>query len=936
MQRWRPSPAVMFRLSLLGLMMFAFWVRLQHLSARTFWQDEGLTLWQIRQPLATVWSGTIVVQGVPTQNTHPPLYFLLLWGARHLIGTSPFAVRYFSVWWSLIGVAAIAALGTRLGGRRAGVLAALFAATSPLYLWYAQEVRMYAMLVALSAISVYWLTRVIERPSARTVAAYGIASAAMAWTHYSALFLLAAQGLVLGLALARRRPRLVVGSGLGMVLVIAPFVPFLVRRFLTGVERDYFFVPLRVMARDLWHGFTVGITLPITASWPLELLALIALAAGAWWVGRRYAQLFPRPHAVLAALAWPALLVVPVLILYAASYVKPLYQGVRHLMIISPTFYALVGVGLSTMSARHRVRSWAGALLTALWLLGIGVSTWNYFFDPTYQKDDTRGLFAYIAERFRPGDIVVLRDAVLSHLLEYEQPDLPWTALPNYGTSADTPEARQQFEATLAQAERIWYVFSPVDTLLDPDLVVDRWMAERAFPLEIRRFRGLTVELGVTYYDPHGALASEPQPVTDALNVAYTNGVTLLGANVPSREVVAGERLFFDLVWGVRRQPEQDFKVSVRLRAPDGTVWATEDQALFPQIHPPSRWQPGQYLRSPHSVRVPLGTPPGTYELSAVLYTPDDLLPLAREDGGREEISLGQVTVRPGLPPPAWRPPVAVTASAADRFRLEGVEPWAERLRVGLRLDVELYVRLLSRESVADRLVVELVSPGERVADAAEVRLVPDFADRTALAPGMLVRVRASLRAPAAGPPGQYRVRVRGVRADGRSLPWRLRWWWRTDRVTLGSVIVEDRPRRFDLPDDGRPINAAWTQGITLARAAWPERIAPGAAFPVRLIWRAGGPTDRSYKVFVHLRDAGGRPVAQGDAYPAGGTAPTNGWLRDEVIVDEYSISVPEDIAAGAYTLVVGFYDEATGERLPLVEGGDEVVLGRVTVEGEP
>ncbi|MDQ7030685.1 MAG: glycosyltransferase family 39 protein [Ardenticatenia bacterium] len=932
MRQRRPAAGAF--LPIIGvLILFAFWVRLQGLSARTFWQDEGLTLWQIRQPLAVVWSGTIVVQGVPTQNTHPPLYFLLLWGARHLMGISPFAVRFFSVWWSLIGVAAIAVFGARLGGRRAGILAALLAATSPLYLWYAQEVRMYAMLVALSALSTYWLARVIERPSARTLGAYGVTTWAMAWTHYSALFLLAAQAGVLGTALVRRRPRLVVGSVLGALVVISPFVPFLVRRLLTGVERGYFFVPLRVMARDLWHGFTVGITLPTTVSWPLELLALLALVLGAWWAGQRYAHHFPRPGIAWAALAWPALLVVPVLLLYVASYIKPMYQGVRHLMIISPTFYALAGAGLAWLAGRHSVGKGASWTLIALWFLGIGVSTWNYFLEPSYQKDDTRGLFAYIAEYFRPGDIVVLRDAVLSHLLEYERPGLPWTALPNYGTSADQPEARQQFEAVLAEAERVWYVFSPVDTLLDPQLVVDRWMAERAFPLDVRRFRGQTTELGVLYYDPHGALAPEPQPMTDRLNVVYTNGVTLLGANVPSREVQAGERFFFDVVWETRHQPQQDFKVSVRLTAPDGTVWAMEDRVPFPQVHPPSMWVPNGYRRSPHSLRIPLGTPPGQYDVSLVLYSAADGAPVAREDGG-EAVPLGQVIVRPGSGPRStWRPPVNVTANITGRFRLEGAEAWPEQLRVGARLALTFYVRLLSPEARTDRLVVELVGPGERVANIVQAPLVPDFADATALGPRTLLRVPVTLHVPPVGPSGRYRVRVRALTSGEQVLPWRLRWWWRTDRITLGTVIVEDRPRRFDLPAGGRPVEAKWSQGVTLARARWPDRVVPGTSFTIQLIWRAAGATDRSYKIFVHLRDSSGRPVAQGDAYPANGAAPTNGWLQDEVIVDEHIVPVPADIPAGTYALVVGLYDEATGQRLPLAGGGDEVMVGTVRVE---
>lgn len=912
--------------------LLSFLVRLHGLSERTFWLDEGLTLWQMRQSFEIVWRGIIEVQGVPTQNTHPPLYFLLLWVARHLIGMTPFAVRFFSVWWGTIAVAAVGGLGSRLGGRPAGMLAAFLAAFSPLYLWYAQEARMYTMLVALSALSLYWLARLVEHPTVRTFGAYALATAAMMWTHYSSLFLVAAQSIVVGLALLRRRPRLVAAVMASVALGVAPFVPFLVRRFLYGVERDFFFVPLRIMARDLWHGFTVGISLPVTVSWPVEVVALVCVLAGAVWAGRRTASLFVTCHPVFASVTWLFLLIGPVLALYIAGHVKPLYQGVRHLMVISSTFYALAGCGLAALSRRHRVARGAAWVLLGAWSVGLALSTWNYFYAPTYRKDDTRGLFAYIAEYFRPGDIVVLRDPVFSHMLEYEQPELPWTALPHYGMSSAQPETRRHFEELRAQFERVWLVFSPADRHVDPDRLVDRWFAKEGFPLDVRRFHGQTTELGVLYYDLHGALAPEPQPMTDRINAAYSNGVVLLGARVPSREVAAGNRFFFDLVWETRRQPEQDFKVSVRLQAPDGAVWAVEDQIPFPQVHPPSHWMPNGYRRSPHSVKVPVGTPPGVYTVKLVLYEAQTGEPVPRGDGGEGEISLGQITVHAAPPPARWEPPVRLTGVVGGRLALLGAEAWPQKVQVGDSPAFAFYVKLLSPQAAEARLIAELVAPNGEVAFAADGPLFPPFANASAVPAGTVIQARRHLTVPPAGPPGRYTVRLRFTSPDGTALSAQKWWVWKTETIRVGTLTVEDRSRRFDIPPGGRAVNVRWNQGLRLVSAAWPEHVAPGATFKLNLVWQGEGPTDQSYKVFVHLRDERGQIVAQADKYPLGGRAPTNGWLPGEVVVDEYTLSVPSDLSPGIYTLVVGWYEEAGGRRLERVDGGDEALLGAVEV----
>ncbi len=912
------------------LLLFAWFLRLQGLSERTFWQDEGLTLWQIRQPLRVVWAGIIEVQGVPTQNTHPPFYFLLLWAVRHAIGMSPFAVRLFSVWWSVLTIPLLYVGTARLAGRRAGLVSATLVAFSPLYLWYAQEVRMYAMLVALAALSLYTLVRFVEHPTRRTAALYLLSAAALAWTHYAALFFLGAQFVFLFFTLGRRHMRLYMLAAVVAAGVVAPFVPFIIKR-LGVVERDFFFVPLRVMARDLLHGFTVGISLPITYSTPIEAIAVLACLGGAWVLGARTRQWFPRRNRWLAALTWAGLVVLPVLGMYLASYIKPMYQGVRHLMVISPAFYLLAGVGLAALAARHRVGMGAAAALLTCWLLALGVSTVAYFTDPTYQKDDTRGMFAYIADYFRPGDLVVLHDPVLSHVLEYEQPTLPWTALPRYGTHVDMPVARRHFSETLQSAERIWYVYSPSNSLADPDNKVDTWFAQAADVLDARLFHGQTVTLGVTYYDPQGAIAETPHPTNVPLGVVYASeGIRLEGARVPARDVRAGERFFFDLVWFNERPIQRDIKVSVRLFAPDGTLWAQEDQFPFAGLAPTTTWSPGVYRRSPHSVRVPVGTPPATYEVRILLYDAATGEPLNHE-GGAADVSLGQVRVLASTHPGAWHPPVRLNAETGA-IRLLGAEPWRSAVRVGQELPLSFYLMVPPEYADAFFDVEVLADNGARLAHA-EAPLLPAYVAPAALSGPTIIQVRRTLDISPVGPAGTATVRVRLRTAQGEPLAWQ-RWWGlrQQEWLDVGQIVVEDRPRRFDLPEIGKAMNVAWAQGVRLARADWPAEVARGEMLPVVLVWQAGGATEARFKVFVHMRDADNRVVAQHDAEPANGTAPTNGWQPGESIVDEHEITVPLDLPVGTYTLYVGLYDEATGARLPLADGGDEWRLGIVRV----
>ncbi len=80
--------------------------------------------------------------------------------------------------------------------------------------------------------------------------------------------------------------------------------------------------------------------------------------------------------------------------------------------------------------------------------------------------------------------------------------------------------------------------------------------------------------------------------------------------------------------------------------------------------------------------------------------------------------------------------------------------------------------------------------------------------------------------------------------------------------------------------------------------------------------WSGERADDAPLKVFVHLTDDAGRPVAQHDTVHAGSG-------------QRHGLLLPAQCPADLY-LVVGLYDGATGERVPLLDGGDAVELGRL------
>jgi uncharacterized membrane protein len=136
---------------------------------------------------------------------------------------------------------------------------------------------------------------------------------------------------------------------------------------------------------------------------------------------------------------------------------------------------------------------------------------------------------------------------------------------------------------------------------------------------------------------------------------------------------------------------------------------------------------------------------------------------------------------------------------------------------------------------------------------------------------------------------------------------------------------------------------ADWGARLTEARV--PSAVAPGGALAVMLRWQAleAGPAPRDYTVFLHLLDAAGRTVANGDGQPVWFTPqPTSQWVGTAggpfATWDAHTLALPANLPAGDYTLVAGWYNQPTGERLAVTEPAgnaatDEYVLGKVRVD---
>ncbi len=215
------STRVRVALGLVGLIAVSLLLRETAIHAR-YWIDEGLSVGIANHPLDDI-------PGLLRQDGSPPLYYLLLGVWIRVLGDGEARTHALSLAFALMTVPLGFAAGRALFSERAGWIVAVVAALNPFLNYYAQETRMYALVVLLSmAFATTYALAFLHRRRGWLVG-FALTGAALLYTHNWGLFVLAGSAIALAPLLRSRTVSMrdaVLGYG-AIGLLYLPWVPTL-------------------------------------------------------------------------------------------------------------------------------------------------------------------------------------------------------------------------------------------------------------------------------------------------------------------------------------------------------------------------------------------------------------------------------------------------------------------------------------------------------------------------------------------------------------------------------------------------------------------------------------------------------------------------------------------------------------------------------------
>jgi uncharacterized membrane protein len=393
---------------LVGVTAVGAWLRFATLGSQSYWFDEAQAAHELHLSFGSMVSSMVV------HETNPPLYFVLGWLWARVFGTGEVGLRSLS---ALVGTAVIPIAylcGRELVSRRAGLMAAAFAALSPFMIWYSQEAREYMLLVALSGASLLYFAKAWNVPSTRNIALWAVFSALAVLTHFFAGFLVAPEALWL-LYVIRNRAVAIAAAVVAAVQIA--LVPLLFSQagnsllgFISGTRLGTRIqqVPVAFALGNLYESPAVRYGLLGAAALAGAVIALLL-------IGSDSREL--RGAGAAAALAAVVLLLPLFLALVGEDYYIP-----RALM---PAWIPLaVVVAAACTAPRAQV---AGAVL-ALILLGSFVYAQVKVNDsPQYQRPDWRGVARALGPTSGTRAIVAYDGSLATDPLATYLPRVPWT-----------------------------------------------------------------------------------------------------------------------------------------------------------------------------------------------------------------------------------------------------------------------------------------------------------------------------------------------------------------------------------------------------------------------------------------------------------------------------------------------------------------------------
>lgn len=395
---------------LAGLIGVGIFLRLWKIGTESLRLDEAQSIWQASHT-------TEFIRFYTLKNVHLPLHntFLHFWVA--LFGAGATAGRISSAIFGILSLPALYLLSREFLKRKWALIATGIGATSPFWIWYSREIRMYSLLTLVTVFSYYFFVRIIRTNRLKNYIFYTITNLIGIYTHYFFFLVLLAQAVFFlstwkiewnDKSTIPKKKMLYNFATVVIVLIIAfsPWFYAFINSHGSGTLAPELVKPTSFNIILSFFEFTFGyqpenITTAMIALWPLVILMGFVFLA-------KRKPIKPSTFLMIIGIFLPVIFTFLVSVIY-----RPIYLT-RYLIVITPLYYIFIAWVLSQSKGLFQKISIS---ILAISLIAAFINQ-NTNPDITV-KENYREAVNYISEKTSHRDIVVLAPPYMIYPLQY-------------------------------------------------------------------------------------------------------------------------------------------------------------------------------------------------------------------------------------------------------------------------------------------------------------------------------------------------------------------------------------------------------------------------------------------------------------------------------------------------------------------------------------
>ncbi len=593
----RSTTAIGLFFCLIGLLLFAGWLRTQHVVGFYEWPDEIWSLWHVNGSFSEAMSR------VPYD--WPPLFSILTWAWIQVAGNTLEASRYIMILWALLAVVfmyrASLALFMRIApdtaNQRGAAWVSMSAAIGFGYMVYAGvEVRAYGLVMMFGALALWMLVRWMRQPESwrRMV----MLAVVLALTFYSTFTSVLYIGF-LTLLVVIVRPRLLlrwVGVGITTLILALPAVVQFIGN--AGTRLDVMpqppkdFVTEMVQVYNDFGGTTAQLVLMLTALGVLVYFFVRRRMSWRWFV---------------VLMLWIS---VPAIVYIIAPNRE--YLNVRYMWWVAPGLVVLVGA--ATLYLPRTIQWMCVVVVLVMALLPVD---WLQFRAVPTEAVPMRMVLSWFAKQVRPGDVLIKDPYCVCGTA------MVW----DYFLPQFFPEGKLPWADTPGDHSRVWY------------LATTGWEQDEALKADIMKGRKESIFVG-----PWNFLLRlyEGPPLWDGIPFGDTIGLN--GFEIKENRSVfrENEQISVKLWWSALQQPSIDYSISLSLLDEFGNLVAQSDGPAKAPDTPEqmTAWLPESYYEDYRTLTLPEQLAGRDYQLVVAVYdwqTGERLTPAVNDQFAVEE-----------------------------------------------------------------------------------------------------------------------------------------------------------------------------------------------------------------------------------------------------------------------------------------------------------